>query len=526
LKIDSTIQDDHQVKLVVELEPETFERSKQRAAKALAKRVKIPGFRPGKAPYHMVQRHVGDGAIVEEAVDLILQDEYPKIIEEAEIEPYGPGSLIDIPNLEPPTFEFLVPLVPEVVLPDHRALRIEYNPRSVSDADVDKVLNNLRDQQAVIEPADRAAKEGDMVYVVLSGERSKPKEGEEAIVFPERRYPAIIEKADTDSEDEWPFPGFSQKLVGLSADEEITLKHKFPKDSQEEELQGVAVTFKVKVEEVKARTLPELDDEFAKSVGNGDYETMNALLEDIRKSMTDNYASEDESEYESEIVDKLVADAKIKYPPQMLEHELEHLLEDLKRELAYQGMDIDLYLKTREIDMDGLNEEMKPSAEKRIARGLVLMEVGNKEEISVTTEEIEAKAASMLAQIRQIYSEEDANRLTTGEALNGLVSRIMSDEITHRTLERLRKIAMGVNIEKELEKEKAAAEKTAEAEAKTPLNETLAEVEEGAEGDLPEAVEEAEASGETAPEEPVIEAVEAPAGPSDESEQPVEGEAE
>ena len=141
MKIEKQFLDDHQVELNVELDNETFEGAKKRAAKRIAKRVKIAGFRPGKAPYNVVQRQVGDAAIVEDAVDIILEEVYPDIIKEAEIKPYGAGSLKDIPKMDPPTFEFVVPLAPEVTLGDYKKISIDLEIKEVADDDVNKVID-------------------------------------------------------------------------------------------------------------------------------------------------------------------------------------------------------------------------------------------------------------------------------------------------------------------------------------------------------------------------------------------------
>lgn len=474
MKIESTIQEDHQAKLVVEIETEVFEGSKRKAAKQLAKRIKISGFRPGKAPYNMVLRQVGDAAIVEEAIDIILKDEYPKIIEEAGIEPYAPGSLTDIPELDPPTFEFLVPLAPEVTLGEYQELRLDFEEPEVTDNDIQAAIDNMRDQQAVIEPVERASEEGDMVYALVSGERKKAKEDEEKVLFEERRYPVVIEKEDKESDDEWPFPGFSRNLIGLSAGDESSVTHKFPKDYQYEELQGVNAVFAIKIEEIKARNLPEVDDEFAKSAG--EYETVDEMLADIRKSLEENHQSTAKSEYESKIMDLVVEESTIKYPPQMMEHEIEHLLEDLTREVSYQGMDIDMYLKTRDIDMDALNEEMTPTAEARIKRGLALMEIGKAEEITVSFDKVQEQAQQTISFIQQMYPPEQARKLTSKEAYADLVNRIMSDQITQDTLERLRKIAMGIDWKAE-EEEKKKEEETEEAAESAEIEEAVEEVE-------------------------------------------------
>ncbi|MBT3239809.1 MAG: trigger factor [Chloroflexi bacterium] len=505
MKIEKQFLDDHQVELKVELETETFESAKKRAAKRIAKKVKIAGFRPGKAPYSVVQRQVGDAAIVEDAVDIVLEEVYPKIIEEAEIEPYAAGSLKDIPTMEPPTFEFLVPLSPEVTLGEYKEISIELENKEVSDEDVDKVIDNLREQQAVIEPADRPVEEGDMVYVLLSGEREEPKEDEEKVIVEERRFPVVVEKEETDNSTEWPFPGFSRKLIGQSAEDEKTVKHKFPKDYEYEELQGVKAVYSYKIEEVKARTLPEFNDDFAKTVG--EYETAEEMKEDALKNLEIRFEQDSKNEHESAIIDKLVEGSEIKYPPQMLDHEINHFIQDLEGRLSQQGLTMELYLQSRDMDMDGMREEVKPAAEERMKRGIVLMEVASKEEITVTPEEIEEKTQATIQQLTAVYPEEEVKKITSGEALQGLVSRIVSDEITGRTLERLSRIAQGLPIEDEKEEEVSKENVESEDEAsKTEEEEVVAAVEENTD----ESIESAEAESEEIAETPAEDAKDEP----------------
>ena len=165
MKINTAFQEDHQVKIKVEIEADKFEGAKRRSAKSIAKRVKIPGFRPGKAPYNIVLKHVGEASIIENAVEIIIDEIYPDVIKEAEISPYGPGKLENIESMDPPTFEFSVPLSPEVEIKEYKDIRIDFKEKEVTEKDINEVVENLRENQAVIEPADRAAQEGDMVML-------------------------------------------------------------------------------------------------------------------------------------------------------------------------------------------------------------------------------------------------------------------------------------------------------------------------------------------------------------------------
>jgi trigger factor len=473
LKIDQKPLEDHQIHLSVEVDSDRLQDARRRAARQIAKRVKVPGFRPGKAPYNVIEKQVGPEAIEDEAMDIVLDDVYPQVIEETGIKPWGPGTLEKVnEEVEPRVFEFRVPLSPVVTLGEYQKVRIKAKAKKVTQADIDKVLKSLRGQQATLEPVERAAQEGDMVTAMVSGERDEADENGHTTILPERTYPIIIEKADSESENsEWPFPGFSRQLIGMKAGDEKTFKHKYAKDSEFEELQGASATFNVQVEEIKDRVLPELTDEFAQAVG--DYETVNALLDEIKASLEDNFAAEQQDEYENAIVDKLLEDADIKYAPQMLKHEIDHYIEDLGPQLARQGMDIDSYLKSRDIDIDTLREEVRPNVEARLRRSLLLMQIAEAEEIQLKNAELELLVQERIAEIQQMLSEQDAQRVLSGENLQGLINRTMSQEIVRRTLERLRAIASGEAAK--AEKEAAAAEVSA---AKTESAESA-----GTEGD-------------------------------------------
>jgi trigger factor len=152
LNIEKQYQEDHQMKITVQVEPQALEEARQHAARKISKHTKIPGFRPGKAPYSVILRTVGEAAIFEEAVEILATDLYPKAIDEAGIEPYGPGQLENITSTDPLTFEFIVPLDAEITLGDYHSIRLAYEAPVIEDGDVEKVLNDLRERQAVLTP--------------------------------------------------------------------------------------------------------------------------------------------------------------------------------------------------------------------------------------------------------------------------------------------------------------------------------------------------------------------------------------
>ena len=214
MKIETQPIEDHQVKITAELDTENFDQYKHRAARKIAQESKIPGFRPGKAPFDVVRRIYGDDMIEKQAVELLIDDVYPKVLDEAQVKPGGAGSLQDIISTNPPKFTFIVPLIPEVTLCDYKSMRQDYNLEPLSQAEFDKFINNLRKGTATAEPVERPVEADDLVYVKISGLLSEPREGEEAEIVKDRPYQVVVGD-DVDSDDAWPFPGFSNELIGL-----------------------------------------------------------------------------------------------------------------------------------------------------------------------------------------------------------------------------------------------------------------------------------------------------------------------
>jgi trigger factor len=347
----------------------------------------------------------------------------------------------------------------------------------VNEENIQEVVNNLRESEATIEAVERPIEEGDMVYITLSGTKKGEDDPEKKVLLEERRYPVIVEKEDADKDTEYPFPGFSRKLLGLNVGDRKTFQNKFKEDYEFEDLRGVTGIYKAKIEEIKGRSLPEVSDDFAKSVGN--YETMEDLITEIRQTLTAQFESEQLSEYDSQIIDSLAEEAQIKYPPQMLEEEIDDFIHDLEHQLTNQGMNMEQYLNSRSIEMSELRDEVKENAEARMKRGLILMEVANIEEVTIPPEEIAERLQKTLQEVTAYYSEEEANRLSTGANLENLRNRIATDEIISRTLQKLRNIAMG-KAEEELEE--SAETDIADAETITDEEKDISEevIEEGA----------------------------------------------
>jgi trigger factor len=450
LKIEKELLEDHQIKLNVEIDADPFEKAKRQAARKIAKQVKVPGFRPGKAPYNVILRQVGESAIVEEAMEFLIDDIYPKVLKEADVKPYGPGSLEKVESLDPPSFHFVIPLAPEVELGDYKALELAYEVPEVTEEEIDQEIATLLQQQAITEKSEEPAIEGDRVFFQVSADRAEVTEGEEANIIPERFNSVIVEAKDED-ENQWPFPGFSANLKGMSIDESKDIIYTYSEDHDDEELQGVEAVFHVMVTNIQKVTLPELDDEFAKAAS--DFDTLDELKADIKERLVGQKQYEYDSEYNSQVVETLVEQSTIKSPPQMLEDEKKEMLSNLEYRLSQQGINLELYLQIRGITEEELEEEMAPMAENRIKRGLVLAEIAQVENLQVDQQQLAAETGRTMEMITRGMTPKDVKEFQKSDYLMSLVNSIMADMMTQESMNYLRAIAKGDPLPGEGEEE-------------------------------------------------------------------------
>jgi trigger factor len=512
LKIETELRDDHQMKVVAEFEADVLEKYKHQAARKISTRAKIPGFRPGKAPYDVILRLYGEEAITDEAKGLLVDDTYPKILDEAKINPAAAGSLEEISETEPIKATFLVPLEPTVELGDYQSLRKKYSVKAVTEKQVDEFIERMRKNYATAEPSTAAAADGDLVAIKLDAVLTHPVDGENAEVLKENQIQVIVGDNDPE-ENDFPYPGFGDNLKGLKENDEKTFKYTYPEDSNYDRLRGKEVEFHAVVESVKNMHLPELNDEFAQSVG--DFENVAKLREMVRVQLEAQAKNEYERTWFDELIEKLVAGAKIKYAPQTLEHEMEHVVESITQDLSDQHMELDTYLKTIKKEKSvWMDEDVKPAAQKRLERSLVLDELAKVEKVEVGNEELQHEFEQMIGEMqyrtdpkqlqKELKSERFANALAMEAAsrlLNRKVLDCLKDIATGKAAEKAAAPAEGEPVaegEKPTKAKKTAkketeaateAEPAAEKPAKKTAKKTVAEAEtaESAETDAPKA---------------------------------------
>ncbi len=398
MKIEKVIQEDHQARITVEFTSAKFEGYKRRAAKKISRDVKIDGFRSGKAPYNFIVSKYGEGAVIQEAIDLILDEEYPKILDEAEITPSGAGSLESIESYDPPKFIFLVPLEPDVTLGDYHEIRKDYSPEPFDETEVDEFIENMRRNAATIIPSEEPAGEGSLVYFTLSGEFLNPADDEDATITDKTPQQVVIPEKAKVSENEWPFSGFARELLGVNAGDTKEIEHTYPDDYQDETFQGKTAIFTIDVQSVKALELPEFDEEFIKDFG--EYESTDAFREDLDNRMRQEKQEEYDQAFFEEILEEVLETSELKYPPQMLEHEAEHVLEDIKNRLAQQNLDFETYLKLRETDEETfMAEEINPTAKKRLERSLIINALVESEALKVDQAQLQQNINQLLGEL-------------------------------------------------------------------------------------------------------------------------------
>ncbi len=474
MKIEQSYLEEHQLEVIVEADQETFEKAKHLAAKELAKGKKIPGYRPGKAPYKLIVNHFGEGVIIDQALEHFLDDIYPKILDEVEQEPYGPGQVKEIKSLEPPTFIFNIPLQPEVTLGNYREIRIAYEQSDVSSDDVDEVIERMLSQQASVETVEHPAEESNLVDTSLDcyPTESDP-EDEDRFLLKNQPLPVMIKTKGEDDSKEWPFPGFSRQLLGVSAGDSLELTHEFPdEETVDEDYRGKEVLYMVSVEGIRERVLPDLDDEFVKTIS--ELETVTELKEQIQEELKKQREVEEENTYINQILEAVLEEAEVKFPPQMLDSEIDGEVSELEARLKSQGMDLEMYLGIQDMEEEGLREQIKPDAEKRIIQGLLIGKISEAEDLDINPEEITGEFQSVLD---NHFGDDESSRteyMNSGESV-ALLNRISSQFITRKTLDFLIAVAKGEDIseflkpeEVETEEENGSSDPTDEEIVETP----------------------------------------------------------
>jgi trigger factor len=384
MKTSVTELPDSRVRLEAEVPADEVERRVQEVARRLGRQLRIPGFRKGKVPPPVVIRRLGREAVVGEAVESALGVWAYDAIEGAGIRHIGRPRIdeYELPKQgEPLAFTFEVSVRPKAELGTYRGLEVGRREPGVDEKAIGEEVERLRERFGTLETVERAAESGDQVVIdyvgKVDGEPFAGGEGrDQALELGSGRF----------------IPGFEEQLIGAGPGEERTVEVTFPEDYPSTELAGKEATFEITVKEVKAKRLPELNDDFAVDAG---FDTLAELREDIAGRLRESEASRIEREFEDAVLDAAVDGARIELPGELVHERAHELLEDTFRSLAARGISKEMYLRIAGKDEESLAHEAEPQAERELRRDAVLAAVVEAEQIEPSDDDLRAALEPM-----------------------------------------------------------------------------------------------------------------------------------
>ena len=435
--------DKNMVKLTIEVPAEELEKAIEAAYKKQKNQISGPGFRKGKVPRVMIEKMYGVGVFYEDAANTLMQQNYPSAVDESGVDIVSRPT-VDVVQIEkgkPFIFTAEVAVKPEVTLGKYMGVTVTKIDTSVSEDEVNEALEQQRNNNArTISVTDRPVAVGDTAVIdfegFVDGVAFEGGKGE--------NHPLEIGShtfIDT----------FEDQLVGKNAGDEVEVNVTFPEQYQAADLAGKPATFKVKINEIKTKELPELDDEFAQDVS--EFDTLAEYKESLKKNLEEKKENEAKRTKEDEAVQKIIDKSKMDIPEAMIDTQCETMIEEFAQRIAQSGLSMDQYLQFSGLTVDGLKEQVRPEALSRIQASLVLEQIAKDENIEVSDEDVNAEIEKMAAsygmeadKLKEYMGDAEKDSMKKDLAINKAVELVMS------------------NV-KERAKAKSKKEKEAEAEA-------------------------------------------------------------
>lgn len=378
-------QENNVVTLKITVESDVFEAACQKAYNQNKAKFNIPGFRKGKATRAVIEKMYGEGVFFEDAIDGVFPENYKKAVEELNLE------VIDRPALDVEqigkgkdlVMVITVEVKPEVKLGDYKGLEVKKVDAEVTDEDLDAELKQMQEQNArLITVEDRGIVDQDNISLNFCGSV----DGVEFQGGKAENYNLVVGSNTF-------IPGFEEQLLGMKLGEEKDVKVTFPEDYNSDELKGKDAVFAVKINEIKEKQLPSIDDEFVKDTT--EFDTLEALKADIKVKLADKKKKYAEDTMKNELVEKLAEKMEVEIPEVMVKTEIENMMRDFEQNLSYQGMDLKTYFQYTGTNKEMLSEQMKEDAEKRVKISLAVDAVSKAEAIEATDADLEAEYAKM-----------------------------------------------------------------------------------------------------------------------------------
>ena len=408
-------------KLVIEVPAEELEKALQAAYNKNKKNISIPGFRKGKVPRQMVEKMYGPGFFYEDAANMLIPVEYEKAAAECGLELVS-RPVIDIEQIEKGKafiFTAEVAVKPEVTLGDYKGLEVAKADVEVSEEELSAELEKEREKNArTISVEDRAVENGDMIMLdfegFVNGVAFDGGKGE--------NHPLTIGSNSF-------IPGFEDQLVGAKIGEDVEVNVTFPEEYQAPELAGCAAVFKCKVNEIKVKELPELDDDFAQDVSK--FDTLAEYKEDVKAKLAASKADAAKRAKEDAVIEKIIENAQMDIPEAMIDTQARQLVDEFAQRIQAQGLSFEQYLQFIGMTIDTALEQMKPNAVKRIQSRLVLEAVVKAENIEVSEDDVKAEIAKMAEtykmdadKLAEIMGEEEKKQIQMDMAIEKAVELV------------------------------------------------------------------------------------------------------
>ena len=444
------------VKFSVKFDQKDFEPARKKALERLARDIKISGFRNGKAPANVVEKHVDPNQLATTTLDILVRQTIPKLYTEAELQPIS-SPHVDILKFVPGEMAEITiesDILPEVKLGDYKNLKVNYYERKINDEDVEDVLKRIADNFAESKVTKRAAQLGDDVMIDFCGKK-------DGVAFDggtAKDYTLRLGSGRF-------IPGFEEGIVGHEVGDKFDLDITFPEDYGSAELAGQAVVFEILVKQISEITVPAFDDELAKKTGA--FKTIDELKDDIRQNLASQTQRNSDERFKDDLVQALVESSKTEAPKTLVQENLENMKADFKRNLTARGTTLDEYLEAQGKAMEDWEEELRARAEQRVISSIIVQKLADELHISIGEEELARRVAEMQAVYKK--SPEASAQLADPQVIENIRNRMRIDGALDKLAELNREHAKVVEDKPETAEKKAdkkAAKKSDKKDAK------------------------------------------------------------
>ena len=423
------------VVLEVEVSSPEVDKALDAAYKKVAQQVTVPGFRKGKTPRAVIESRFGKEVLVEEALEIIVSETYQNALEQHKLEPIDHPE--DFELIEPlqegsgMKYKVAVDILPEVKLGDYSTIRVAVEPEQITEERLNQEIERLRENYSTLENTDRTTVQtGDFAVIdfegYVDGEAFQGGAGE--------GYTLEIGSGTF-------IPGFEAGLIGANLNETIDVKTTFPEDYRAEFLAGKEAIFKVTVKEIKAKKLPDFNDELAKEAG---HESLDELRQTLEERLQEEAKRKAEADQREQIVKQAVEGSELNVPEKLIERELDRSVANIKGRLEASGMSFEQYLEASQTTEESYRADLKPTAANNVKTELVLNAISEKEGITVEIDELRSEVGRLAVAVRQ-----DASKLFKRLEKEGRLAGLADSMIREKTVDFLAKLATATNSEKE-----------------------------------------------------------------------------